>query len=418
MDTQNTTLKNKITIRYGTKEAEKLVKSMPASFRQAVKFASNIKEGELRVHLPDQNTLEIQGDKEGPSAAIEIRDYGLAKRFLKGADIGFAESFMAGEWDSPDVTALLVLFAQNRPYIINNYTRGPVARMVMRAIHFLNRNTKSQSKKNISAHYDLGNEFYETWLDGTMTYSSAVYGDGANDLRTAQLHKYRSLAQKIGLKPDHHVLEIGCGWGGFAEYAASEIGCRVTGLTISKEQLAYARERIAKKGLSDRVAFKFQDYRDETGQFDRIASIEMFEAVGEKYWPTYFQTLNRCLKPKGIAGLQIITIRDDHFDDYRANPDFIQRYIFPGGMLPPVNRLLQLGEKFGLSLHAERAFGLDYARTLEEWRERFVSAWPRIEKIGFDERFNRLWRFYLHYCEAGFKAGHIDVRQMAFVRQN
>lgn len=403
---------------YGTKAADELVNTMPGAFRRAIDFASRIEEGSLTATLPDGRQLLIKGTKDGPDARIDIRDYGLAKRFLSGADVGFAESFMAGEWDSPDVTALLLLFACNRPYVIDGYTRGPVAQLFLKALHFLNRNTKSRSKKNISAHYDLGNEFYETWLDGTMTYSSAVYADGANDLRTAQLHKYRSLAEKIGLQPDHHVLEIGCGWGGFAEYAASEIGCRVTGLTISREQLAYAEKRIADKGLSDRVDFRFQDYRDETGQFDRIASIEMFEAVGEKYWPRYFETLRRCLKPAGVAGLQIITIREDHFDDYRANPDFIQRYIFPGGMLPPVDRLKQLGERVGLALQGEQAFGLDYARTLEEWRERFVKAWPQIEKIGFDERFNRLWRFYLHYCEAGFRAGHIDVRQMAFVREN
>jgi cyclopropane-fatty-acyl-phospholipid synthase len=285
---------------------------------------------------------------------------------------------------------------------------------IQRVRHWLNANTRSRSKKNISAHYDLGNAFYREWLDPSMTYSSALYQTGANDLESAQHEKYRALARDTGIGPSDHVLEIGCGWGGFAEFAAREIGCKVTGLTISREQFDYASERIQKAGLSDRVEIKFQDYRDETGTYDRIASIEMFEAVGEKYWPVFFRKVKDSLRPGGTAGMQIITINEQWYPLYRKRPDFIQRYVFPGGMLPTPALLRSLGADEGLSLLRERVFPQDYARTLAEWRERFWQAWPRLTPLGFDERFKRLWEFYLHYCEAGFRAEYIDVRQVVY----
>jgi cyclopropane-fatty-acyl-phospholipid synthase len=290
----------------------------------------------------------------------------------------------------------------------------PLARFWQIVRHVLNRNTKAGSRKNIHAHYDLGNRFYSAWLDGSMTYSAAIYEPGDNDLAAAQERKYRALADKIAARPGHHILEIGCGWGGFAEFAAREIGCKVTGLTISKEQFDFATERMARAGLSDKVTIKLLDYRDETGQYDAIASIEMFEAVGESYWPTYFQQLRDRLKPGGRAGLQVITIREDSFPFYKREIDFIRAYIFPGGMLPTPTHMRDLGAKFGLPMVGERIFGQDYARTLADWRDRFRAAWPDLTPLGFDERFRRMWEYYLAYCEAGFRSGNIDVRQMVF----
>jgi cyclopropane-fatty-acyl-phospholipid synthase len=247
-----------------------------------------------------------------------------------------------------------------------------------------------------------------------MTYSSALFSTGANDLKGAQAEKYRALARDTGIGAGDHVLEIGCGWGGFAEFAAREIGCRVTGLTISREQHDFARERIHKAGLAEKVDIKFQDYRDETGRYDRIASIEMFEAVGEKYWPVFFGKMKECLQPGGTAGLQIITINESAFERYRARVDFIQRYVFPGGMLPTPQILRSLGADHGMAFLRERVFAQDYARTLAEWRDRFQGSWDRIVQMGFDERFRRLWEFYLHYCEAGFRTEYIDVRQVVY----
>jgi cyclopropane-fatty-acyl-phospholipid synthase len=283
-----------------------------------------------------------------------------------------------------------------------------------RVQHWLNRNTRKGSRKNISAHYDLGNAFYKEWLDPTMTYSSALFSTGAHDLESAQTAKYRTLALDLGIGPKDHVLEIGCGWGGFAEFAARDIGCRVTGLTISREQHDFAVARMAKAGLSDKVEIKLQDYRDETGKYDRIASIEMFEAVGEEYWPVFFGKVKDCLKAGGTAGMQIITINESAYPTYRKRPDFIQRYVFPGGMLPTPAILKSLGAEQGLSYLRERVFAQDYARTLAEWRKRFWGSWEKINPLGFDDRFKKLWEFYLHYCEAGFRAEYIDVRQVIY----
>jgi cyclopropane-fatty-acyl-phospholipid synthase len=282
--------------------------------------------------------------------------------------------------------------------------------------HWLNRNTRRQARKNIHAHYDLGNDFYSAWLDPSMTYSSALFDSGSNDLTSAQVRKYQSLAQEIELKSGEHVLEIGCGWGGFAEYAAKNYDARVVGLTISREQHDYAKRRIFDAGLADKVDIRMQDYRDERGQYDRIASIEMLEAVGERYWPAYFAQLRDRLRPGGAAGIQTITIQERFFDNYKREIDFIRRYVFPGGMLPTPETLKSLGEKFGVPLRAEKIFGEDYARTLSEWRGRFRTAWPQITTLGFDERFRRLWEYYLAYCEAGFRSRNIDVRQMVFTR--
>jgi cyclopropane-fatty-acyl-phospholipid synthase len=390
-------------------------RGLPTRARMALKVGMSMPHGSLTVELPDGRALKVGGNGAGPDAHVRLNNWNLVGRAFSGATIGVAESYVDGDWESADVTSFLELFVINEE--AGEKVAGGASFMLtlfQRLRHWFHQNSKSGSKRNISAHYDLGNAFYREWLDPSMTYSSALYTSGANDLEGAQAEKYRALARDTGIGPSDHVLEIGCGWGGFAEFAAREIGCKVTGLTISREQHDFAAARIAKAGLSEKVEIRFQDYRDETGRYDRIASIEMFEAVGEKYWPVFFSKMRDCLKPGGAAGLQIITIKDEAFPVYRARPDFIQRYVFPGGMLPSPQILRALGADHGLKLAAERVFPQDYARTLAEWRDRFHASWHKIVPLGFDERFRRLWEFYLHYCEAGFRAEYIDVRQVVY----
>jgi len=396
--------------------ARDILAEMPALTRAGLRIVLALKFGSLELTVPDGRTFLITGTHPGPQADVTIHDWKFAKKALESGDVGVGEAFMAGYWTSSDVTTFLELFCINREATMDTLRGKPLMRLALGLQHWLNRNSRKGSKRNISAHYDLGNAFYREWLDPSMTYSSAIFDETTNDLEQAQRLKYASLAREADIRPGHTVLEIGCGWGGFAEFAARDIGANVKALTISKEQYDYACERIFKAGLNEKVDVQFQDYRDETGQYDRIASIEMFEAVGQKYWPTYFETLACCLKPGGKAGLQIITIQDRMFDDYTKTTDFIQKYVFPGGMLPPPGKLRDIGARLGLDLDRQKVFGQDYARTLAEWRDRFRDAWPRIGPMGFDDRFKRLWEFYLHYCEAGFRSGNIDVRQMIFVK--
>jgi cyclopropane-fatty-acyl-phospholipid synthase len=273
-------------------------------------------------------------------------------------------------------------------------------------------NSKGQARKNISYHYDLGNDFYGLWLDKTMTYSSAIFETGREPLEEAQTAKYASMVDQMGVKPGDHVLEIGCGWGGFAEYAAKERGLNVTCLTISKEQFKYAEDRISDAGLQDMVTFKLQDYRDETGVYDGIASIEMFEAVGEKYWPSYFSTVYGRLKKGGQATLQIITVRDNRFEEYRKSVDFIQKYIFPGGMLPSPAVLRREAQEAGLYCVKSIEFGESYSQTLRLWHSRFNDKWDQVAAMGFDDRFRRMWNFYLASCAATFHYANCDVTQI------
>jgi cyclopropane-fatty-acyl-phospholipid synthase len=317
-------------------------------------------------------------------------------------------------WDSPNVTEVLRLGTANEMAWDAMLRGKPWARLASWVMHRLRPNTRKGAKRNIAEHYDLGNDFYGEWLDPSMTYSSALFENGQTDLRLAQEQKYRALCQALELRPGMTVLEIGCGWGGFAEMAAAEFGAVVTGITLSKAQLAYARERIAKAGLSEKVTLRLEDYRDTRGTFDRIASIEMFEAVGEEYWPAYFNTLRERLVPGGKAGLQVITIADRLFADYRKTADFIQRYVFPGGMLPSPTRLREEIARAGLQLTETRWFGKDYAETLRHWRAGFQAGWERIAGFSaqYDDRFKRLWEFYLGYCEVGFCAGFTDVGQI------
>ncbi|MFK7792794.1 MAG: class I SAM-dependent methyltransferase [Devosiaceae bacterium] len=391
-----------------------LTRQLPRAVRRALGFVIGLEHGTLAITLPTGERFRIEGQSADPVADIEIHDYAFISGVIRHGDIGVAESFFEGHWSSSNVTRFLELFCYNERIIHERINSNPIARFVMRTKHWFHRNTKRQAQKNISAHYDLGNDFYEEWLDPTMTYSSALFQTGANDLESAQRAKYKALADATGVMAGDSVLEIGCGWGGFAEYLAKERGAYVTGLTISHEQHAYATERMKRQGLSDNVDIVFQDYRDEKNSYDRIVSVEMFEAVGEAYWPAYYETLKKCLKPGGKAGLQIITIQDQYFEHYRRATDFIQQYVFPGGMLPTPTHLRDLGSDQGLNLTDERIFGRDYARTLKEWREEFMSKWDRIAPMGFDERFQRLWRYYMHYCEAGFQAGNIDVRQVVY----
>ena len=402
-------------IRLDARNFSEIARGLPAKARMVLSAALNLERGSLKITLPDLRKILVVGKAPGPNAEVALKNWKLPSRAFAGGTIGVAESYMDGDWDSPDVTSFLELFVVN---VEAGETVAGTSSWVMATIHrmhhWLNQNTRRGSRKNISAHYDLGNAFYKEWLDPTMTYSSALFSTGANDLESAQTAKYRALAKDLDIGAGDHVLEIGCGWGGFAEFAAREIGCRVTGLTISKEQHDFAVARMARAGLSDKVDIKLQDYRDETGKYDRIASIEMFEAVGEKYWPLFFGKVKDCLKAGGKAGMQIITINEQAFPTYRKRPDFIQRYVFPGGMLPTPAILRSLGADHGLSYLRERVFPQDYARTLAEWRKRFWASWENINPLGFDERFKKLWEFYLYYCEAGFRAEYIDVRQVIY----
>jgi len=392
-----------------------LLPDLPRLVRLALGFGSKLKRGTLDVTLPDGRTVRL-GSGAGPAAAMKVYDYGFASRLLRSGDIGIAEAYMRGEWDTPDLTQFLYLFCLNQDWMQTMLIGKPVMRTLQSIRHWFNRNTRRQARRNIYAHYDIGNAFYSAWLDPSMTYSSALFEDDTTDLTAAQNNKYRRLAEAIDLQPGQKLLEIGCGWGGFAEFAAKTFGARVVGLTISKQQRDFAQARIHKAGLGDRVEIRLRDYRDERDRYDRIASIEMIEAVGEQFWPKYFSQLRDRLLPGGLAGIQAITIQDNLFQTYRREVDFIQRYVFPGGMLPSPQVLKSLGEKFGVPVIRERIFGQDYAKTLVMWRSNFRAAWPNLMPSGFDDRFRRLWEYYLAYCEAGFLSGNIDVRQVIFAK--
>jgi len=403
-------------IRVTAETLQDVARDLPMLVRKAFSYAVKLTYGELTVQMPNGHRYAFAGAQPGPSAEMIIHDFAFATRLFEGGDIGLAEAYIAEEWDTPDLTSFLYLFCVNHETVATLLPGRPIVKLLQRFRHWMNRNSKSGSRRNIHAHYDIGNSFYTEWLDRTMTYSSAIYAPGDNDLASAQMRKYRTLAESGGFRSGDHVLEIGCGWGGFAEFAAREIGCRLTCLTISQEQFDFAQQRIFEAGLADKVEIKLQDYRDERGSYDRIASIEMFEAVGEQYWPAYFSQLRDRLNPGGTAALQVITIHEKFWEGYRKEIDFIRRYIFPGGMLPTPARLEELGEKHGLTCVSQKIFGLDYARTLAEWRVRFRAAWPTLAPLGFDERFRRLWEYYYAYCEAGFTSQNIDVRQVVYAK--
>ncbi|MGV8929137.1 MAG: class I SAM-dependent methyltransferase [Brevundimonas sp.] len=401
-----------------TAERSQTAARTPRGFALLLRLlAANWTYGRLTVLLPNGETHRLEGAQPGPTAIFDIKDYRFARRVLASGDIGFAEAYMAGEFESPHLAALLESFAHNYDHIQRLFDGNPLVRALNWMSHKRRRNSRSGSKKNIHAHYDLGNAFYASWLDPTMTYSSARFTRSGMALDAAQREKYASLARLMDLRSGQSVLEIGCGWGGFAEFAARDVGARVTAVTISREQHDFARQRMFNAGLAERADIQLIDYRDVQGRFDRVASIEMFEAVGQEYWPAYFDKIHDVLEPGGLAGLQIITIQDELFDDYNRRTDFIQKYIFPGGMLPSEARLKPVIDQAGLGWSNIERFGQDYADTLKLWDERFQAAWPDIRRMGgFDERFRRLWRFYLAYCEAGFRSARTDVVQLALTR--
>lgn len=374
-------------------------------------------QGRLIAHLPDGQQRHIGGHAPGPVAEVRLLNWRPARRLIAGGLLGWSRSYIDGDWDSPDLVALAELFSLNR-VSLNATTSGSwLAAGVNSLAHALRANTRAGSRRNIAFHYDLGNDFYASWLDAGMTYSSAVFETPDQSLEAAQTVKYRRLLDSLHVKPGEHLLEIGCGWGGLAAIAARDYGLIVTGLTLSAAQLDHGRAHIARAGLADRVDLKLCDYREIGGRYDHIISIEMLEAVGQRYWQTYMDVLMARLRPGGRAALQVITIDEAIFDTYRRGADFIQTYIFPGGMLPTVARLKSHAARAGLEWRHQASHGADYARTLALWRERFDAARAGGQlPPGFDTRFQRIWHYYLTYCEGGFRAGGVDVIQALLSR--
>lgn len=394
-----------------------LPQGTPAAARTALRLLQRLQHGSLTVQLPD-GALHHFGDGHGPAAAMTLRNWEVCRAALKSGDIGFAESYIAGDWTTPNLTELLRVFLANRQHVEDVIYGSWAGRLLYRIRHLLNRNTRHNSQKNIHAHYDLGNAFYELWLDDTMNYSSAWFEEGAQqDMRSAQHAKVRRALRMARVQPGDRVLEIGCGWGALAEMSTTEFQARLTGVTLSTEQLDFARRRMQALGVQERADLRLQDYRDiHDGPYDAVCSIEMVEAVGREYWPTYFSAIERLLKPGGRACIQSIVIDDALFERYISSTDFIQQYIFPGGCLPCPREFRRAAEAAGLRVEDSFAFGQDYAETLRRWRERFLAQRSQIQQLGFDERFMHIWEFYLAYCEAGFSMGSIDLVQYTLVK--
>jgi cyclopropane-fatty-acyl-phospholipid synthase len=389
---------------------------LPRYFAAAYAVACRLQEGRLDFVLPDGRRFRAEGAKPGPVAEITIHNPDTFARLVREGDLGFCDAYLDGWWSTPDLQVFMDVVHNGNDEVYTGYPGMALLRAFERVRFWWQSNSKTQARKNIAYHYDLGNDFYRLWLDETMTYSSALFHTGQESLERAQEQKYASMVDLMGVQAGDHVLEIGCGWGGFAEYAAKERGLRVTGLTISQAQYDYAVDRIARAGLSDRVDFKLQDYRDERGLYDGIASIEMFEAVGERYWPVYFNTLRENLKPGKHATLQIITIPDTRWQMYRRSVDFIQKHIFPGGMLPSPSALRAEIERAGLRLKGSVEFGASYSQTLRRWHEVFNERWPDVAHMGFDDRFRRMWNFYLTSCASTFQGGNCDVTQITVTK--
>jgi cyclopropane-fatty-acyl-phospholipid synthase len=391
-------------------------RNLPRYFAQVFRMAQGIEHGRLDVVLPDGRVFRTEGRKPGPIAEMHVHNPDIFARLLREGDLGFCDGYLDAWWSTPDLQAFMDFVHHGNEAVYDGFPGVGLVRAFERLRFWLQSNHKAQARKNIAYHYDLGNQFYRLWLDETMTYSSALFETGQESMEKAQVAKYKSIVDQMGAEPGDHILEIGCGWGGFAEYAARERGLRVTGLTISQEQYAYATDRIAVAGLSDQVTLKLQDYRDERGQYDGIASIEMFEAVGEKYWPVYFDAVRERLNPGCNATLQIITVPDERWDVYKRGVDFIQKYIFPGGMLPCPTVLLQQVERAGLDVVRSIEFGKSYDQTLRRWHETFNEKWDEVARLGFDERFRRMWNFYLTSCASAFDNAVCDVTQITLRR--
>jgi len=365
--------------------------------------------GNLRLELPNGKVVDHRGSQPGPAAVIVVKRWRLLPKLLLEGEIGLARSYVDGDWSTPDLAAVLE-FGLTNEASVSVATRGlGVGHFMNRIAHRRNSNTRGGSRGNIAAHYDLGNQFYELWLDPDMTYSSAMFANTTETLEDAQKRKLNRVIELMGMTGGETILEIGCGWGSLARCIADAGDRDLTGISLSSEQIQYARDSIAGTEVEKNIEFELRDYRNISQRYDRIVSIEMFEAVGEQYWPIYFEKLRSSLNNNGTAVLQIITIADELFASYRRRPDFIQQYIFPGGMLPTVTMVKAEAERAGFRLDHYEPFGLSYAFTLEHWHERFNAAWPSIERLGFDDRFRRMWNYYLTYCAVGFRHGSIDV---------
>ena len=388
----------------------------PAAARVILKMLESLRHGALALRTPDGASRHY-GDESAP-AALELKNWNLFTASMRSGDIGFAQTYIDGDWSTNNLPALIELMARNRLEIESLVYGSWWGSLAYRIRHLLNRNSKSGSRKNIHAHYDIGNQFYKLWLDPSMTYSSGLFTpEAGTNLELAQAAKYGRILDQLDLAPAARVLEIGCGWGGFAEMAAKGAGAHVTALTLSAEQLAYARERMINAGLTEQVDLRLCDYRDSSGQYDAVASIEMFEAVGESYWPSYFECVARSLKPGGRACIQTIVIADDLFERYRKGTDFIQQFIFPGGMLPSPMVFERMAGEHGLRVVDKFGFGIDYADTLAAWRRAFHAKLDAVRTQGFDETFIRTWEFYLCYCEAAFRARNTDVMHFTLVKE-
>ena len=393
-------------------------KNLPRYFSQVFEMAATMNTGILDFVLPDGRVFRANGKNPGPVAQVDIHNPEVFARLIREGDLGFSDAYLDSWWSTPDLQSFMDWVHAENDELYDGFPGMSLVRTFEKIRFWLQSNSKRQARKNISHHYDLGNDFYRLWLDNTMTYSSALFTTGQEDLEAAQIAKYASMVDQMGVKEGDHVLEIGCGWGGFAEYAAKERGLKVTGLTISKEQLEFSKNRIKNKGLEGSVDIKLQDYRDEKGRYDGIASIEMFEAVGQKYWSVYFDTIKKCLHPGRQATLQIITIQEDRWDVYQRGVDFIQKYIFPGGMLPSPNVLKSEVQNAGLSVVKSIEFGQSYSQTLRRWHDTFDAKWDQAAELGFDDRFRRMWNFYLTSCAATFESGNCDVTQITIANSD
>ena len=387
----------------------------PSAARATLKLLLRLKQGTLTVKLPD-GSVQRFGSGQTPQASLHLLNWNVCSAALKSGDIGFAESYIAGDWTTPHLTDLLQVLIVNRKEVEDMIYGTWLGRFAYRVKHLLNRNTKANSQKNIHAHYDLGNAFYELWLDGTMNYSSAIFETPETSMKDAQHAKVRRALDMARVKPGDRVLEIGCGWGALAEKATQEFGAFVVGVTLSTEQLDWANKRMQREGVLEKADLRLQDYRDigkttQDAPFDAICSIEMVEAVGREYWPEYFQTVHRLLKPGGHACIQSIVIADELFERYLTSTDFIQQYVFPGGCLPCPKEFRAQAVAAGFEVVDEFSFGQDYARTLQLWREQFAAQEAHVLQLGFDRRFIRIWEFYLSYCEAAFLEANTDVVQ-------
>ena len=395
--------------------------AMPAAARRVLSLLQRLQHGTLHVQWPDGRVEQFgSAPASGKSlnATLHLHSYAPLTQALKSGDIGFAESYIAGEWTTNNLADLLQLLVANRRDMDELIFGSWLGRLYYRVRHLLHRNTRSNSKKNIHAHYDLGNAFYELWLDPTMNYSSAWFdNDHAKPMAEAQTAKVRRALRMVDAKAGDRILEIGCGWGALAELGGTEFGAHMSGVTLSHEQLAFANQRMQKLGLDSTSSLRLQDYRDiDDGPYDAICSIEMLEAVGQEYWDTYFESVARLLKSGGKACVQTIVIDDALFDRYVKSTDFIQQYIFPGGCLPCPREFRAHAERAGLKVVDELAFGLDYAETLRRWRHQFMADKAQVLQLGFDERFIRIWEFYLAYCEAAFDQHNTDVIQFTLLK--